>query len=106
HQARPAPADQPVRDRIAGRPEPDRGQLVDLPGDRRRADLQPQRRQVTEQLDLAPTGAVLAMQPGDRDRVDLTVAPSVDLLAPRPCPLVEPGVALGPRVLVELEWNQ
>ena len=40
-----AGADQPVRDRVAGRAEPDAGQLVDLAADRLRPDLGPQRRQ-------------------------------------------------------------
>ena len=92
-------ADEPVRDRVAGRPEPDAGQLVDPAGERLQAHLQAQRRQLTEQLSLG--GEPLA-----RDRVDLTVATAVDLLAPCRGAGVEPSDALGPRIVLELEGDQ
>ena len=69
--------DQPVRDRVAGRPEPDAGELVDLPGDRRRD--QPAAA-ATAAHRAAPASVV---EPLGRDRVDLAVATAVDLLAPR-----------------------
>jgi len=92
-------ADQSVRDRVAGRPEPDTREFVDLPGDRLRPDLQPQRRQPTQQLDLG-------LESFSRDCMDLAVLAGVDLLTPRHCADVEPGDALSPWVLVEVQRHQ
>ena len=52
-------ADQPGRHRVPGGGEPHAGQPVDLPGHRRRPDLQPQRRQRAQHLPLGE-------QPGRR----------------------------------------
>gem|GEM_PF-4322688 len=69
-------ADQGHRDRVAGRPDPHAGQLVDLAEHRRRADPQLQRRQSAQQQPLL--GQALR-----RDGDDLRVHRRVDLLAPR-----------------------
>ena len=69
-------ADQPGRHRVPGRGEPHAGQPVDLPGHRRRPDLQPQRRQRAQHFSLDD-------QPLVGDRADLRVHRGVDLRAPR-----------------------
>ena len=71
-----ARADQGHRDRVAGRPDPHAGQLVDLTHDRGGADPQLQRRQRAQQQPFL--GQALR-----RDRDDLRVHRRVDLGAPR-----------------------
>ena len=68
--------DQPGRHRVPGGREPDAGQPVDLPGDRRRPDLQPQGRQRAQHLSFLE-------QPGVWDRGDLRVHRGVDLGPPQ-----------------------
>ena len=68
-------ADQPDRHGVAGRPEPDARQPVDLAG-HQPPDAGPQRRQRREQLPLDH-------QPLSRHRADLAVHHAVDLGAPR-----------------------
>ena len=92
-------ADQLVGHRVAGRAEPDAGQLVDLTADRFRADLQPQRRQLTQHLGLGG-------EPLGRDSVDFGMQRRVHLLTPRVRAHVESGDPVDPGVVVEFEWHQ